>query len=140
MKRLYPVILPVSLILLLSCKKFIQQQEEKAVVSDVTSGLWFVSGYEKNDTDITSSFSGYLFKFDANNTVTGTWGYDSSMQGDWTVDINARTIYSNFPGAGTPLSYLNETWLITDSYTDSVSAKSTDTVSHSSNILQLKKQ
>jgi hypothetical protein len=62
------------------------------------------------------------------------------MQGNWTVDINAKTIYSDFPGAVAPLSYLNETWLITDSYTDSVSAKSTDTVSHTSNILQLKKQ
>jgi hypothetical protein len=140
MKRLYPVILPVSLILLFSCKKFIQQQEEKAVVSDVTNGLWYVSGYKQNDSDITSSFSGYLFKFDANNTVTGSWDGDSSMQGNWTVDINAKTIYSDFPGAGAPLSYLNETWLITDSYTDSVSAKATDTVSHTSNILQLKKQ
>jgi hypothetical protein len=140
MKHRYLLVLPVFLILLVSCKKFIQQQEEKAVISDVTNGLWYVSGYEQNDSNITSSFSGYLFKFDANNTVTGTWGYDSSMQGDWTVDINARTIYSNFPGAGTPLSYLNETWLIKDSYTDSVSATSTDTVSHTSNILQLKKQ
>src|ERR1700731_1370798 len=125
MKRFYPLVLPVFLIMMLSCKKFIQQQEEKAVISDVTNGLWYVSGYEKNDSNITSSFSGYLFKFDANNTVTGTWG-DSSMQGNWTVDISAKTIYSNFPGAGTPLSYLNETWLIKDSYTDSVSATSTD--------------
>jgi hypothetical protein len=139
MKRFYPLVLPVFLIMMLSCKKFIQQQEEKAVISDVTNGLWYVSGYEKNDSNITSSFSGYLFKFDANNTVTGTWS-DSSMQGNWTVDISAKTIYADFPGAGTPLSYLNETWLIKDSYTDSVSATSTDTVSHTSNILQLKKQ
>jgi hypothetical protein len=140
MKRHYPLVLPVFLIMLLACKKFIQQQEEKAVISDVTNGLWYVSGYEQNDSNITSSFSGYLFKFDANNTVTGTWDGDSSMQGNWTVDISAKTIYADFPGAGTPLGYLNETWLIKDSYTDSVSATSTDTVSHTSNILQLKKQ
>jgi hypothetical protein len=139
MKRLYPVLIPSLLILLVSCKKFIQQQEEKAAVNIVTSGSWYVSGYKQNGTDITASFSGYLFKFDANNTVTATWA-DSSKQGDWTVDITAKTILSDFPGSGAPLSNLNETWLITDSYTDSVSAKATDTVNQTSNFLQLKKQ
>jgi hypothetical protein len=52
----------------------------------------------------------------------------------------ARTITANFPGAGAPLVYLNEVWTIKDSYTDSVSAKCTDTVNHTTNILQLKKQ
>lgn len=137
MRQLYPVLL--SGILLVSCKKFVQQQEEKAVISDVTDGLWYVSGYEQNDSDITAAFSGYLFKFDANNTVTGILNNDS-VQGEWAVNVSARTITSDFPGAGYPLNQLNETWLITDSYTDSVSASSTDTVNHTSNLLQLKKQ
>jgi hypothetical protein len=137
MKRLYPILL--AGIFLTSCKKFIQNQEEKAAVSIVTSGEWYVSGYEQNDSNITASFSGYLFKFDANNTVTGIINGDSTV-GEWLVDINAKTITSDFPGAGYPLNQLNETWLITDSYTDSVSAVSTDTVNHTSNILQLKKQ
>jgi hypothetical protein len=138
MRQLYPVI-GVVLVLFLSCKKFIQNQEEKAVESDVTNGFWYVSGYEQNDSDITASFSGYLFKFDANNTVTAINSIDS-VPGGWAVDINARTITADFPGAAAPLENLNETWLITDSYTDSVSATSTDTVRHTSNILQLKKQ
>jgi hypothetical protein len=137
MKRLYPILL--AGIFLVSCKKFIQNQEEKAAVSIVTSGEWYVSGYEQNDSNITASFSGYLFKFDANNTVTGIINGDSTV-GEWLVNINAKTITSDFPGAGYPLNQLNETWLITDSYTDSVSAFSTDTVNHTSNILQLKKQ
>ena len=139
MKRLYPIILPALLVLFFSCKKYIQQQEEKAAEAIVTDGLWYVSGYEQNDSDITASFSGYLFKFDNNSTVTGTRN-DSSVQGEWSVNISAKTITANFPGAGDPLDKLNETWLITDSYTDSVAAKSTDTVNHTSNILQLKKQ
>ncbi len=138
MRQLYPVILAV-LVLFLSCKKFIQKQEEKAVVSEVTNGFWYVSGYEQNDSDITASFSGYLFKFDANNTVTAIDNIDS-VTGNWTVDINTRTITADFPGAVPPLENLNETWLITDSYSDSVSATSTDTIRHTSNILQLKKQ
>ncbi len=139
MKRLNPMFLLVPLVLFFSCKKFIQQQEEKEAENIVTNGLWYVSGYEQNDSDITASFSGYLFKFDNNSTVTGTRN-DSSVQGSWSVNISARTITANFPGAGDPLDKLNETWLITDSYTDSVSATSTDTVNHTSNILQLKKQ
>jgi hypothetical protein len=138
MRQLY-IVTGTVLVLFLSCKKFIQNQEEKAVVSDVTNGLWYVSGYEQNDSNITASFSGYLFKFDANNTVTAINNIDS-VQGDWTVNINARTISADFPGAILPLENLNETWLITDSYSDSVSATSTDTIRHTSNILQLKKQ
>ena len=138
MRRFYPI-LCAFLVLFLSCKKFIEKQEEKAIESDVTDGFWYVSGYEQNDSDITASFSGYLFKFDTNNTVTALYSSDS-VQGDWTVDISARTITADFPGAAAPLINLNETWLITDSYTDSVSATSTDTIRHTSNILQLKKQ
>jgi len=138
MKHLLLILL--SGILLVSCKKFIQNQEQKAVISDVTNGLWYVTGYEQNDSNITAAFSGYLFKFDANNTVTGILNNTDSVQGEWLVNVNARTITSDFPGAGYPLNQLNETLYVTDSYTDSVSATSSDTVNNTSNILQLKKQ
>jgi hypothetical protein len=121
-----------------SCKKYIQQQEMNAVLSIMTTGYWHVSGYKQNGTNLTDSFSGYLFKFDANNTVTGTKA-NVSVQGQWSANINNRTIVANFPGAGDPLALLNKTWTIKDSYTDSVSAWSIDTVSHTTNILQLKK-
>jgi hypothetical protein len=137
--RQFYLVFGAFLVLFLSCKKFIQKQEEKAVVNDVTNGLWYVSGYEQNDSNITASFSGYVFKFDANNTVTAIYNNDS-VQGDWAVNISARTITADFSGAGAPLINLNETWLITDSYSDSVSATSTDTILNTSNILQLKKQ
>jgi hypothetical protein len=137
MRQLYPIFF--SAIFLVSCKKFIQNQEQKQIIKDVTNGQWYVSGYEQNDSNITASFSGYLFKFDENNTVTGILNTDS-VQGEWLVDVNARTITSDFPSATYPLNQLNETWYISDSYTDSVSAKCTDTVNHTSNILQLKKE
>src|SRR5580692_11812598 len=137
MRKLYIILL--SGILLASCKKFVQNQEQKAVISDVTNGMWYVTGYEQNDSNITAAFSGYLFKFDANNTVTGIINSDS-VQGEWLVNVSARTITSDFPGAAYPLNQLNETWYVTDSYTDSVSATSSDTVNHTSNILQLKKE
>jgi len=125
--------------LFISCKKYIQKQEQKAAENIITNGHWYVSGFVQNDSDITASFSGYLFKFDDNNTVTGTKG-SVSVGGTWSDNIVARTITANFPGAGLPLVNLNETWTIKDSYTDSVSAKCTDTINHTTNILQLKKQ
>jgi hypothetical protein len=140
MKRSSLLIIIFSLALpFCSCKKYIQQQAQKQAVSIITDGYWYVSGYTQNDSDITAAFSGYLFKFDANNTVAATKG-NVSVPGQWSDNIVARTITSNFPGAAAPLVYLNETWFIKDSYTDSVSAKCTDTVNHTTNILQLKKQ
>jgi hypothetical protein len=128
-----------TLVMLLSCKKFIQQQEEKAAMAIVTNGLWYVSKYVQNDSDITPSFSGYFFKFDENGIVTGTRN-GLSVAGLWTVDIAARSITTNFPTAVDPVKKLNETWKITDSYTDSVAARSVDTLNGTINILQLRKQ
>src|ERR1700691_5892715 len=114
MRQLFPVL--GVLILFLSCKKFVEKQEEKAVEAILTDGDWYVSGYEQNDSNITASFSGYLFKFDANNTVTATNG-TLSATGQWSDNIAALTITTDFPGASAPLADLNETWKITDSYT-----------------------
>ncbi|HZE82996.1 MAG TPA: hypothetical protein VE035_01755 [Puia sp.] len=139
MKKIYFACLLFLIVTQPGCKKFIQQQEENAIVAAVTSGYWYVSEYLKNDSDITASFSGYLFKFDKNGTVVGTKD-GASIQGVWTANIGAKQISSSFPSAGAPLKYLNETWNITDSYTNFVTAKSTDTTDSSSNILQLKKQ
>jgi hypothetical protein len=139
MKRVCSVLLPVFLLFFFSCKKYIQQQEKNAALAVITDGFWYVTHYEQNDSDITATFSGYLFKFDANSTVTGTKG-NVSVPGTWSDNIVARTITANFPGAAAPLGDLNETWTITDSYTDSVAAKSTDPTNHTTNILQLKKQ
>src|SRR5271170_5474167 len=97
MKRLLLILL--SGILLVSCKKAIQNKEEKTVITDVTNGLWYVSHFEQNDSDITGAFSGYLFKFNTNNTVTGILGSTDSVQGQWLVNINAKTITSDFPSA-----------------------------------------
>jgi hypothetical protein len=140
MKSLYHTTLYILLALcVFSCKKYVRQQEQNAALSIMTNGYWYVSGYKQQNTDITASFSGYLFKFDANNTVTGSLG-NSAVSGQWSDDLVARTITADFPGAGQPLVNLNATWKITDSYVDSVSARYTDTVNQITDYLQLKKQ
>src|SRR5580658_1839585 len=130
------LLIALSGILLVSCKKAIQKKEEQAVVTDVTNGLWYVTHFEQNDSDITAAFSGYVFKFDVNNTVTGILNNTDSVQGEWLVNINARTISSDFPGAAYPLNQLNATWYVDDSYTDSVSAQYLDTVYNIPSYLQ----
>ncbi|HMH31720.1 MAG TPA: hypothetical protein VK543_01755 [Puia sp.] len=120
-----------------SCKKYIEQQQQNALVSLITNGTWVVTRYLDNGTDITSSFSGYVFKFNSNGTVSGT-NSGVAEQGTWSGDINTRTITSEFPSAGDPLQKLNHTWKITDSYPDSVAANTT--IDTSTNVLNLHKQ
>ena len=58
---------------LASCKKFIEQQEQNAVVKLVTQGTWRVTGYyDHQSVNLTDSFSGYSFQFNDNGTVYGT--------------------------------------------------------------------
>ena len=139
MKRLYLVALMLFVMLSFSCKKFIRQQEEKAALNIITNGKWYVEQYVQNDSDITTSFSGYLFKFDANGIVTGA--NDSiSSKGSWVPDVPSKTISSIFPSASAPVSLLNGTWKIKDSYNDLVVASYTDTTLKTSNALRLRKQ
>ena len=139
MKRLYIIFILFFVALSFSCKKFIQQQEEKAVMAIITNGNWYVAQYIQNDSNITASFSGYLFKFDANGIVTGTKG-SVSQKGAWIPDVNARTISSAFPGGTPPVTLLNGVWKIKDSGNDFVLANYTDTALNTSNILRLQKQ
>lgn len=139
MKRLSPLGLLFVVAFSFSCKKLIQQQEEKAVMNIITNGNWYVYQYLQGSDDITANFSGYLFKFNANGTVTGTKNSVSDT-GTWSPDVDARTITSGFPSAGPPVSLLNGVWKINDSGTDFVRASFNDTINHYLNTLQLRKQ
>jgi hypothetical protein len=107
---------------LISCKKFIERQQLNAMEELVTKGTWRVTRYIDHQTDITDSFAGYSFQFNTNGTVNGINGGQTTA-GTWAGDVNARTIQSEFPAAGDPLKKLNYTWKVTDSYADSVSAR-----------------
>ncbi len=137
--KLHPLYIATLLILLVfpfSCKKYIQQQEQNALVKLVTQGTWRVTGYTDHDTSITASFTGYSFQFNQDGTVYALLNQQQTG-GTWTADISAKSITSNFPAASYPLNKLNYTWTITDSYTDSVAARTP--VDSSFNILNLHK-
>jgi hypothetical protein len=120
-----------------SCKKLVQKQEENEAIEIITNGVWTVQQYTENGTDITSSFSGYVFQFKQDGTVVGT--KDSvSTTGTWSADVNNYTITSNFPSVGNPLNRLNSVWKITDSSLDYVVANTT--INDSTENLRLQKQ
>jgi hypothetical protein len=120
---LYIALLLILLTIPFSCKKYIQQQEQNALVNLVTQGTWRVTGYLENDTNnITAGFSGYSFQFNENGTVYGILNQQQTA-GTWSADVSTKSITSNFPSAPYPLSMLNYTWTVTDSYPDSVAAK-----------------
>ncbi len=139
MKYSTPIIAFFSLLLVFpfSCKKYIQNQEENALVSIVTKGNWRITGYMDHQTiNLTDSFSGYTFQFNENGTLYSV-KFGQQTNGTWSADIGNKTITSNFPSATYPITLLNHTWTITDSYTDSVAAKTA--VDTSFNILNLHK-
>ncbi|MBN9385181.1 MAG: hypothetical protein J0H74_30775 [Chitinophagaceae bacterium] len=138
MKRPYFIPFLCFVALSFSCKKLIEQQAEKKVMNIITNGYWYVAQYLQNDSNVTASFSGYLFKFDANGTVTGTKD-TIARKGTWVPNVDARTINANFPSAPPPVSLLNGLWKIKDSGTDFVLATYTDTVLNTSNTLRLQK-
>jgi len=139
MKNATPImaLLLCLLFIPLSCKKYVQQQEENYIVALVTNGTWRITGYQDHlIKNITDSFAGYSFQFNKDNTLYGT-RFGQQTNGTWAVDISKKSITSNFPSATYPITMLNYTWIITDSYTDSVAAKTA--VDTSFNILNLHK-
>ncbi len=139
MKHLYIIFALALAVSLPSCKKYVQQQEQNAILLDMTTGVWYVQNYTQNGSNITASFNGYVFKFDANGTVTGILS-SGNTTGTWSANISALTITSDFPTAPNPLKQLNETWKITDSGQDYVVANSNDTTNNTTNGLRLQKQ
>src|SRR5580698_8870409 len=89
-----------------SCKKYIQQQEENAVIKIMTSGVWYVHAYTQNDTAITATFTGYTFQFLANGIVYAIKDSAKVATGTWVGNVDNETITSSFSGATDPLDKL----------------------------------
>lgn len=107
----FPVILLLSVV---SCKKLVEDQKEKAAMSFITDGRWKVQSYLVDTVPITQEFEGYEFKFNDNGTVDGIKGA-AAEAGTWVADIRDYSITSEFSGAAEPLQKLNGKWIIKDS-------------------------
>jgi len=105
-------------------KKAVQNAQSDMLMQVITDGTWYVFNYTEAGVDITANFANYVFKFNTNNTVDGSLN-GAVTSGTWSSSISSQTIVANFPSAGAPLSKLNGTWLIKDSYLDYVKAELT---------------
>ncbi len=115
----------ISLFLLPSCKKFIDQQKENYVLKIMTDGHWYVQTYSEAGLDYSYLFTGYEFQFYKNEKVDAinTLSSNATTGGTWQADVSTLNFSSNFTVATDPLQRLNHVWKITDSYTDAVFAE-----------------
>ncbi len=127
MANQFRALLMCSLVLTLliggtACKKVKEDLARRFILSAMTDGRWLVDKFTEDTADITASFSGYEFQFKEDGKVYAITGAGQE-EGTWVGDVNALTIFSNFPGATAPLSSLNDTWKITNNTTKLVEAK-----------------
>ncbi|MBC6490303.1 hypothetical protein ACFSQD_08280 [Flavihumibacter stibioxidans] len=135
MKKLFW--LTITICLLGSCKKAIEDKKADIVLDAMTNGQWYVSSFIEGGSDLTTSFAPYVFQFYRDGKVSG-FTSTSEEKGTWAGDPDALTIQSQFPTASDPVKKLNALWKILDSSWDYVKAETT--VDGQNKQLQLKKK
>ena len=113
--------------LLFGCQKAVEEAKEDLVMNLITSNLWIVNGFTENGSNISSSFTGYDFKFNEDESVFGRKSGLPDAVGTWRGDAATMTITSNFPSGPTPLEKFNGVWQITKTTLSSVKATRTGT-------------
>lgn len=115
-----------STLMLSSCKKFIEQQAQDALISLMTTGEWKMVKYTVGSTDITSIWDGYTFKFYSNLTVDAKKNGTVQCSGTWNGNYSANTFSATFPApANDTVTKLNGTWYRDASTGTSVDATNT---------------
>lgn len=125
MKPIRLLFMHLALLLVLAmsgCKKVQEDMAMNFLLKAMTEGRWIVDTYTRDAVNETAAFAGYEFQFIADGKVLGIKD-GTEKQGTWVGDVNARTIYSNFPGATDPLNKLNDTFIITNNTTKLVEAR-----------------
>ncbi len=112
-------------VLLLSCKKAIDDVKEDAVIRIMVSGQWSVTAYNRGTISETAQFSGYRFQFYENGTVAALKNGSVEKTGTWVGHTADLSITSNFTTNSLPLSLLNGRFQITNSGQKFVEAEMT---------------
>lgn len=118
----------LSLILLSSCKKTVENVAEDIIVKIMITGQWKVTKYIKGGTELTGDFSAYTFQFKENKTVEAIKNGAIEKTGTWegnATDPSGPTIYSNFTTPPYPLNLLNGTFQVIKTGQTFVEAKKT---------------
>lgn len=95
-----------------SCTKEDQQEMATNIATSyINNGKWKVTRFEEDGKNETDHFSGYVFSFNTDGSVTATKG-SNTVKGTWSTgsDDSKSKFVINFPSA--PFSELNEDWII----------------------------
>jgi hypothetical protein len=116
--------LTITICLLWSCKKAIEDKKKEIVLDAMTNGQWYVYSFLEGDQNLTTAFAPYSFQFYRDGKVSGLTA-TTEEKGTWAGDPNSMTISADFPTAGDPVKKLNAVWKITNNSWDYVKAETT---------------
>lgn len=135
-----PFLLFWMLLMLVSCKKIRQSQEQMAediIVRAMTDGQWQVTVYNDGDNRL-PEFAGYVFQFKSNRTVDAIQNNVVTATGTWEGDGFKRQITAQYaPAAASTLQRLNGIWQIANNNWTWVRA--TQTINGKLTTLELRK-
>lgn len=107
-----------------SCKKAIDDQKEKYVLSVMTTGRWFLDYYAVNGVDSTLDFQRYEFQFYDDSRIDAITS-TSSQGGTWSGNPATLTMTIQFQSTDPNLIRISHPWLFTDSHIGLVFAETT---------------
>jgi hypothetical protein len=99
---------------LVSCKKTVEEKARDLLMEAITDGIWSVTGYMQDTTEIGHEFQGYDFIFYTDQSMVVAKGSDT-LTGTWKGDIYARSIKSECNSADDPVKKINGEWIIKES-------------------------
>lgn len=104
----------VLFVLLIGCKKAIENKKEDLLIKAMTDGQWAVTSFVNNGNTVTTDFANYKFQYYSDKTVDAIKNGTVDNTGTWDGDISSRTTWANFNNVSNPLSLINGSWHIDD--------------------------
>lgn len=101
-------------VLLIGCKKAIENKKEDLLIKAMTDGQWVVTSFVNNGNTVTTDFANYKFQYYGDKTVDAIKNGLVDNTGTWDGDISSRTTWANFNNVSNPLSLINGSWHIDD--------------------------
>lgn len=111
---------------LTGCKKNIEKIQEDLVIKAMTDGEWKITSFSLNNTNITTDFANYKFKYYSNKTVDAINNGTVEQKGTWDGDASSMTTSANFSSPPYPLTLINGSWHITKNSWTYVEANQTN--------------
>lgn len=115
LKIILPVILISIVVIAVSCSKSSGGGSADTIASVITQGSWTIHMYLNETKDETANYSGYVFTFNSNGSVSAVKS-GVTTTGTWTevVDSGKRKFILKWNGGGIPvlLLQIEEDWVL----------------------------